>query len=69
MVYILTLFIVMIAFLLFIKYKRDERNTIILRMNETYPNANEYVVAIKYELENKGNMLPTLAMDILSLME
>ena len=54
MVYILTLFIVMIVILLFIKYKQDEKNTIILRMNETYPNANEYVVAIKYELEKQG---------------
>ena len=54
MVYILTLFIVITVILLFIKYKQDEKNTIILRMNETYPNANEYVVAIKYELEKQG---------------
>ena len=54
MVYILALFIVIIVFLLLIKYKMDERNTITLRMNETYPNANEYVVAIKYELEKQG---------------
>ena len=53
MVYILTLLIV-ISCLLFYVVKRDKRNTIILRMNEKYPNLNEFVVAIKYELERQG---------------
>ncbi len=54
MIYILALFIFLIVFIFFTRYRLNERNTIILRMNETYPNANEYVVAIKYELEKQG---------------
>ena len=53
MVYILTLIIIM-SCLLFYVVKRDKRNTIILMMNEKYPNLNEFVVAIKYELERQG---------------
>lgn len=53
MVYILTL-LIMMSCLLFYVVKRDKRNTIILMMNEKYPNLNEFVVAIKYELERQG---------------
>ena len=53
MVYILTLIIIM-SCLLFYVVKRDKKNTIILMMNEKYPNLNEFVVAIKYELERQG---------------
>ena len=54
MVYILTLLIIMSCLLFFVIVKRDKKKTIILRMNERYPNLNEFVVAIKYELERQG---------------
>jgi hypothetical protein len=53
-VYILAIFFVGLGFLFFIKLVKDKNPVIILRMNERYPNVNEYVVAIKYELEKQG---------------
>ena len=54
MVYILALLLVVFSILLFVKVKQDKKNMIILRMNDKYPNLNEFVVAIKYELERQG---------------
>lgn len=52
--FILALFFVSFVFLFFVKFKQGQNSTIILRMNERYSNANEYVIAIKYELEKQG---------------
>lgn len=54
MVYILAIFCVGLGVLFFVKFTKDKNPAIILRMNERYPNVNEYVIAIKYELENQG---------------
>ena len=54
MVYILTLVFSVTGFILIFRYIQVEKKKIILRMNDRYPNANEYVVAIKYELEKQG---------------
>ena len=53
MVYILALLFIIIGIFWFIK-REDNKKTIILRMNDRYPNMNEFVVAIKYELERQG---------------
>ena len=54
MVYILALLLFITGILLFIKLRQEDKKSIVLRMNDRYPNMNEYVVAIKYELERQG---------------
>ena len=54
MVVILALLCMAIGVFLLIKVRQNNKKAIILRMNSRYPNMNEFVVAIKYELERQG---------------
>ena len=53
MMYILALLSIIIGIYL-IKVRQNNKKAIILRMNNRYPNMNEFIVAVKYELERQG---------------
>ena len=54
MVYILALLCMMIGTYLFIEVRQNNKKEIILRINNRYSNMNEFIVAVKYELERQG---------------
>ena len=54
MVYILALLCMMISTYLFIEVRQNNKKAIILRINNRYSNMNEFIVAVKYELERQG---------------
>ena len=54
MVYILALLFSSIGVCLYIKARQSNKKMITLRMKNRYSNMNEFIVAVKYELERQG---------------